>query len=80
MSTKKKKKMKWSELTPKQRTVMVIGALIQFALLTLAQRDLSKRSQEAVNGPKWAWRMATMINFVGPLAYFGFGRKKSTTG
>ena len=70
-----KKKMKWSELTPTQRILVVCGALIQLTLFALAQRDLSKRSADAVNGPKWAWRMATMINFIGPIAYFRCGRK-----
>ena len=69
------KKMQWSELTSTQRILVVCGALIQLTLFALAQRDLSKRSADAVNGPKWAWRMATMINFIGPIAYFRCGRK-----
>ena len=66
--------MKWKDLTPRQRVLAVVGAVLQLTLLTLAQRDLSKRRVDEVRGPKWLWRVATMINFVGPLAYFGFGR------
>jgi hypothetical protein len=70
-----KKKMKWSELTPTQRVLVVCGGLIQLTLFALAQRDLSHRSADTVNGPKWVWRLATMINFIGPIAYFRCGRK-----
>jgi len=76
MQTSKKK---WKDLTPTQRTLVVVGAVVQLALLTLAQRDLSNRSADQVRGPKWLWRLVTMINFVGPISYFCRGRKQAQT-
>ncbi len=73
----KKTKKKWKDLTPGQRILTVVGALIQFTLLVLAQRDLAKRPAEEVKGPKWLWRIVTMINFLGPISYFAFGTRKA---
>lgn len=72
----KKQRKKWKDLTPGQRILTVVGALIQFTLLVLAQRDLAKRPVEQVKGPKWVWRIVTMINFLGPISYFAFGTRK----
>jgi hypothetical protein len=46
-------------------------------MLVAAQRDISKRPAALINGPKGAWRAASFINFVGPMGYFIFGRKRS---
>lgn len=73
MQTSKKN---WKDLTPTQRGMVIGGAVVQLTLLALAQRDLVKRPAEEVRGPKWLWRIVTLINFVGPIAYFCFGRKK----
>ena len=69
-------KKRWKDLSPTQRVFMIVGAVVQITLLTLAQRDLSMRPTEQVRGPKALWRMVTLINFVGPLAYFCCGRKR----
>ncbi len=66
----------WSELTPRQRGMIVAGAAVQITLQCLALRDLRHRSAEEVRGPRWAWGAATFINMVGPLGYFVFGRRR----
>lgn len=66
---------KWKELTPTQRVFVIVGAVVQITLLAVAQRDLSRRPPEEIRGPKGLWRMVTMINFLGPLAYLLLGRK-----
>jgi hypothetical protein len=73
----KRAKKKWSELTPRQRGLVVIGAVIQVTLQALALRDLSHRRADEVNGPKWAWGAGTFINTLGPVAYFAFGRRRT---
>ena len=72
-------KKRWKDLTPTQRALVMGGAVVQIALLALAQRDLSSRPAEQVRGPKWLWRIATLVNFVGPLAYFCCGRTQDQT-
>jgi hypothetical protein len=69
-------KKKWKDFTPTQRGLVIGGAVVQITLLALAQRDLAVRLEEEVRGPKWLWRIVTLINFVGPLTYFCCGRKK----
>jgi hypothetical protein len=72
-------KKRWKDLTPNQRALAVGGAVLQITLLALAQRDLSIRPAEQVRGPKWLWRIVTLVNFVGPLAYFCRGRTPGQT-
>ena len=75
----KPSKKRWKDLTPTQRALVVSGVVVQVTLLTLAQRDLSIRSPEQVRGPKWLWRMVTLVNFIGPLVYFCCGRAQDQT-
>ncbi|PNH82841.1 hypothetical protein CXZ05_14425 [Arthrobacter sp. AFG20] len=78
MGTKKaaRKKKSWKELPPAARIgTLVIGAA-QLAFLAAAQRDLSRRPTEQIRGSKMFWRLATLVNFIGPGSYFAFGRKR----
>jgi hypothetical protein len=49
--------------------------LIQVALLAAALIDIRRRSADELNGSKRLWTLAAFVNFIGPLAYFIFGRK-----
>jgi hypothetical protein len=73
MSTQKKK---WSELSPSARAGLVVAALVELVLTTVAMRDLSRRSRDQVRGPKWFWRLVSIVQPVGPLAYLALGRRK----
>ncbi|MFF2317656.1 hypothetical protein ACFVTE_15470 [Arthrobacter sp. NPDC058097] len=70
-----KKKKSWKELPPAARIGTIVIGAAQLAFLTAAQRDLSRRPAEQIRGSKMFWRLATLINFVGPGCYFAFGRK-----
>jgi hypothetical protein len=37
--------------------------------------DLARRPPASVNGRKDVWAAAIAVNFVGPLAYFAWGRR-----
>jgi hypothetical protein len=63
-------------LSTRQRQGLGVLALLQITLLALAQWDLSRRSNNEINGNKLLWRALVFINFVGPIAYFVFGRKR----
>ena len=58
---------------------MAIG-IAQVSLMLAAQRDISKRPADQINGPKAAWRVAALINFIGPMGYFILGRKRPGAG
>jgi hypothetical protein len=67
---------KWSDLTPaQQRGIVVIGS-VQVALAAAAWIDLARRPAALVRGPKPAWALAIAVNFVGPVSYFAFGRRR----
>lgn len=71
------KKKRWSEMGPLQRIAVVILSMIQVGLLAAALWDIRRRSDEEINGSKALWSSVVFINFVGPIAYFSFGRKSS---
>lgn len=65
----------WKDLSPQARAGTVAGGIVQLILLTLALRDLRRRTSAQVRGPKPLWYAVSFVNFFGPLAYFAFGRK-----
>ena len=69
-------KRSWSEQSPARRAGVVAAAAAQLTLLVVALRDLRGRPADQVNGSKAAWTAACFVNFVGPLAYLRFGRRR----
>ena len=72
------KKKRWSELSPVQQTAIGLLGTVQIGLLMAALWDIRRRADEEINGSKTLWAAAAFINFVGPIAYFLFGRKSPT--
>lgn len=68
---------KWAELSPVQRAVVVALGSVQLGLSACAWADLAIRRREDVNGSKKKWAAIIAVNFVGPLAYFRWGRRTS---
>ena len=66
----------WSDLSPRQRAGGIVSAVIQLVLAAIAWTDLARRPAEDVNGPKPMWAAVILVNFVGPLSYFVFGRRR----
>jgi hypothetical protein len=71
-------KKSWSELDERQRGQIVVGGTIQLTLLGAALIDLWRRPKSQVRGSKKWWVAASFVNFVGPLAYFAFGRRRGS--
>ncbi len=64
-----KPKRRWSELSPaKRRGIVALGAA-QVSLQLAALIDL--------RGPKRVWATASFVNWLGPLAYFACGRRRT---
>ena len=70
-------KKRWSDLSTGQRTAVVAAGVLQLGLHLAALVDLRRRPAAAINGSKRAWAALSFVNFVGPLAYFAFGRRRS---
>lgn len=70
------KQKDWSELTPVQRTSIIVLGIVQVALLVWAQWDIHTRPEEEIRGNKWIWTAVAFVNFIGPIAYFLVGRSE----
>lgn len=66
---------KWSELSNRQRWLIIGGGAVQVTLQAVALHDLRRRPVDDVRGPKGLWALATFINFFGPIAYLVLGRR-----
>ncbi|MEI6776701.1 MAG: PLD nuclease N-terminal domain-containing protein [Chloroflexales bacterium] len=69
----------WIDLPPAQRRMILALASLQISLLGAALWDICRRPAEQINGSKAAWAAASFVNFVGPLAYFVWGRRREET-
>jgi hypothetical protein len=67
---------RWSDLTTEQQTALQIVAAVQISLLLAALWDMWHRPVEEINGDRRLWTLVSFVNFVGPLTYFVFGRKR----
>jgi hypothetical protein len=59
--------------------VLVLGFL-QLSLALGAWADLATRPATDVNGRKPLWAAVIAVNFVGPLAWFRWGRRPASAG
>jgi Phospholipase_D-nuclease N-terminal len=55
---------------------VIAGATAQFGLAAAAWTDLARRARRQVRGPKWRWAALIGVNYVGPIAYFRWGRRR----
>jgi hypothetical protein len=70
-----RRKKRWSELTPGQKTAIVLGAVAELILTTLALRDLARRPSPQVRGWKPLWLLTFVVQPIGPILYFLVGRR-----
>ncbi len=69
-------KQKWSDLSDRQRALVIAAAAAELSLKAAALIDIQRRPPAQIRGPKALWRAAMIVNLVGPLAYFTLGRKR----
>jgi hypothetical protein len=66
-----------SRFSPRQRAAILALALAELGLKIAAARDIQRRTADQIRGSKLFWRLALLVNTLGPLGYFCFGRRKS---
>ena len=66
---------KWRDLSPGQQAAILTLASVQLSLAATAWADLAARPKSRVNGSKTLWAWVIAVNFVGPAAYFRWGRR-----
>lgn len=69
--------MKQKQIDPRLRVPLALLSVVQVALTVAALLDLRGRDADEIRGSKPAWAAASFVNFVGPIAYFTFGRRRS---
>jgi hypothetical protein len=67
----------WRDLSTGQRVAVIILGTIQMGLLVAALWDLAHRDPEEIRGDRRMWAGIVFINWLGPLAYFTIGRRRS---
>ena len=69
-------KKRWSELSTGQRRSIMISGIVQVSLLIAALTDIWRRPKEEIRGDKRLWTALSFVNFIGPISYFLFGRRR----
>jgi hypothetical protein len=75
----RRQKKRWADLSPGERAAIVLGAIAELILTTIALRDLARRPREEVRGSKPAWVLACFVQPIGPILYFLVGRRRPPT-
>jgi hypothetical protein len=68
---------KWSDLSAGQRNGIKILALGELSLKIAMLVDINRRPASLIRGPKGVWRAAAVVNLLGPVSYFAFGRRRA---
>jgi hypothetical protein len=63
---------------PDKRVVVAV-VVLQMVSAALAYRDLAKRRDDAVRGPRLLWRVVMAANPGNSIAYWVLGRRKQQT-
>ena len=67
----------WRDLSPRQKGGIVAAVVVQIGLLLAALSDIHRWPEGQIrDNKKWPWTLAAFVNFVGPVSYFLFGRKR----
>lgn len=69
-------KKRWNDLNDRQKTTVLVTISVQVSLFLTALTDIYRRPAEEIRGNKWLWVAASFVNFVGPISYFVFGRRR----
>ena len=69
-------KQRWSDLSPTQRRGIIGAGIVQNSLLIAALVDIRRRPAKKVRGDKRLWAAASFVSWVGPIAWFTYGRKR----
>jgi hypothetical protein len=70
---------KWSDLSTRNRRLIIAGAVAEASLKAAALIDMKRRPASQIRGSKWIWApVVVIVNSFGaaPLAYFAFGRRR----
>lgn len=67
---------RWADMSGRQRAVLLTLTVVQLSLAATAWTDLARRPAAEVNGSKATWAAVIAVNWIGPLAWFRWGRRR----
>ena len=71
-------KLRWSDLSPRAQTAIILGGIAELVMTTFAVADLARRPSRQVRGSKLLWLATFVVQPFGPLLYFLFGRRPTS--
>jgi hypothetical protein len=74
------RRRRWSDLSDRDRGLVVVGATVDVVLRIAALLDLRRRPEAGLRGRKWVWATAlTLTSSAGvvPAGYFLVGRRRA---
>ena len=74
------KPRRWSDLSPQQKKIAVGAVVLNLIIASFTWRDLRRRPDDLVRGPKVFWRAWSMLNTTGSVAYWLVGRRRVPAG
>ena len=69
-------KKRWGDLSGAQKGAIALSGAVQLALLAAALVDIYRRPAGEIRGGKRLWVAAAFVNYVGPISYSLFGRRR----
>jgi hypothetical protein len=70
------RKKRWSDLSSRQRIAIVLGAIAELIVTTIALRDLVRRPARQVRGRKPLWVLTFVVQPFGPILYLLISRRR----
>ena len=70
-------KKRWQDLTVVEKIGVALMGTVQLLLLVTALWDISRQPADEIKGDKRWWTAAVFVNFIGPISYFLFGKRKA---
>ena len=71
------RKVRWDDLSRRQKVFAAIVMTLQFSLAAAALTDLARRPAHQINGSKRMWvAVIGGVYYIGPLLYFRYGRHR----
>ena len=74
----RRNKKRWSDFSPRQQQAIVLGAIAELAVTTIAVADLARRPARQLRGSKPLWLVTFVVQPIGPILYLLVGRRRTT--
>ncbi len=64
-----------AQLSTTEIVLIIVLVVVELGLLVAAWAVLFRTPSERLTLPKWAWALISLVQIVGPIAFFAVGRR-----